>query len=59
LNDNQKSELEIPHKYNINRTVDDEKILNPNSFELSCLSEKLLLFAYYKNKRTEDHTELI
>jgi hypothetical protein len=59
MNHNQKSELEIPHQHNFNKTDDDEKIMNSNSFELSCISEKLLLFPYYLNKRTEDFPGLI
>ena len=38
---------------------DDEKWMNSNSFELSCSSEKLLLFPGYLNKRTEDYSGLV
>lgn len=54
LNHNQKYELEIPHQNNLNKYYDDEKLMNSNSFELTCSSEKILLFSYYLNKRTED-----
>lgn len=56
---NQNSQSEIPHQHNFNKTDDDEKWMNPNSFKLSYSSEKLLLFPYYLNKRTEDYTGLI
>jgi hypothetical protein len=59
LNHNQNSELEIPHQHNFNRSDDDEKWMNSNSFELSCSSEKFLLFPCYLNKRTEDYAGLI
>lgn len=59
FNYNQNSELEIPHQHNFNKTDDDEKWMNPNSIKLECSSEKLLLFPYYLNKRTEDYTGLI
>jgi hypothetical protein len=55
LNHNQNSELEIPHQHNFNRN-DDEKWVNSISLELSCTSEKILLFASYLNKKTVDYT---
>jgi len=59
LNHDQNSEREIPHQHNLNKSDDDEKWMKSNSFELSCSSEKLLLFPNYLNKRTEDYTGLI
>jgi len=59
LNHNQNSEREIPHQHNFNKTDDDEKWLNSDLFELSCSSEKHLLFPCYLNKRTEDYTGII
>ncbi len=56
---NQNNDLEIPHQHNLNKSDDDEKWMNSNSFELSCSSEKLFLFPYYLNKRTEDYTGLV
>jgi hypothetical protein len=58
LNHDQNKELEIPHQHNFNR-YDDEKWINLNSFELSCSSEKLLLFPCYPNKKTVDYTGLV
>jgi hypothetical protein len=58
LNHNQNSESEIPHQHNFNKS-DDEKWMNSNIFELACLSEKVLLFPHYLNKRTEDYTGLV
>jgi hypothetical protein len=59
LNHDQNRELEIPHQHNFDRYDDDVKWMNSNSFELSCSSEKLLLFPCYLNKRTEDYEGLI
>ena len=58
LNHDQNKELEVPHQHNINR-YDDEKWMNSNSFELSCSSEKLLLFSCYPDKRIEDYSGLV
>ena len=59
LNHNQNSDLEIPHLHNLNKSDDDEKWMNSNSFGLSCLYKKLPLFPYYLNKRAEDYTVLV
>jgi hypothetical protein len=59
LSHNQTNEREIPHQHNFNKTDDDEKWMNSSSFELSCSSEKLLLFPCYLNKSTEDFTGII
>jgi hypothetical protein len=58
LNHDQNKELEFPHQHNFNR-CDDEKWMNLNSFELSCLSENLLIYPCYLNKGTEDYTGLV
>jgi hypothetical protein len=59
LNHNQNSEREIPPQNSFNKTEDDERWMNSNSFELSNSSEILLLFPYYLNKRTEDYFGII
>jgi hypothetical protein len=59
LNQNQKSDLEIPHQHNLNKSHDDEIWMNSNPIELSCSSDMLSLFPRYLNKMTEDYTELI
>jgi hypothetical protein len=59
FNHSPNTEIEIPHQHNFNKTHDDEKLMNPNSFDLECSSEMLLFFPYYLNKRTEDFTGLI
>ena len=59
LNHNQNSDLEIPHQPNINKSHDDEKWISSDSFEPSCSSEKLSVFHFYQNKKTEDYAGLI
>jgi len=59
LDHNQNKELEILHQHNFNRSDDDQKWINSNSFELSGSSEKLPPPQYYLNKRTEDFTGLV
>jgi hypothetical protein len=59
LNHNQNGDLEIPHQPNHNKSHDDEKWISSNSFELSCSSEKLSVFHFYQNKKTEDYARLI
>lgn len=59
FNHNQNYELEIPHQHNFNRSDDSEKWMNSDSFELTCSSEKLLLFPYYLNRKTEDYSGLV
>lgn len=56
---NHTSDLEIPHQHNHNKSHDDETWINSNSFELSCSSEKLSIFLFYQNRKTEDFTGLV
>ncbi|MGB8492150.1 MAG: hypothetical protein WCE64_13920 [Bacteroidales bacterium] len=56
---NQASDLEIPHQYNHNKSLDDETWISSNSFELLSSSEKLSVFPYYQIRKTEDFTKLI
>jgi hypothetical protein len=59
LNHGQNKEIEIPHQHNFNRYYEDVKWMSSNSFELSCISEKLILFPYYLNRRTQDYSGLV
>ncbi len=56
---NQAGDPEIPHQHNHNKSHVDETWINSNSFELTCSSEKLALFSFYQNRKTEDFTGLI
>lgn len=59
LNHNLNIEPEVPHQHNFNRSDDDERLMNSDSFEISCPSGKLFLFSHYHKIRTEDYTGLI
>jgi hypothetical protein len=56
MNHEHNSDLEIPHHYNFNKSFDNEKWMNSNSTELSCLYSKLFLFFYLPDRRIIDFT---
>jgi hypothetical protein len=56
LNQEHKSDLEIPHQHIFNKSTEGEKWIKSNAFELYCAFNNLVFFLYNLKINSQDYT---